>query len=303
MKNAMVLAKEELDADDRLKLIFEDDAFLPRNTVAAAKKLTTQDQVQALIVFGTNQGLAIVDFVESQRVPFISVNVNRSVVKDKQYAVMLMPALEALTQKNIEEAQKRAYQRVAIIASQQDSCLLQRKIFEQSQKFEITYSDEVPPTDIRFYEHATRIIAGKPDAVFLSVLPPQGSLIAKALREQGYRRELFGGLQMANLAERDAAQGALNSAWVVSGDDRSAAEYYKLATQKFRETPTAESVYTYDSIKLLLEAEKSGDINKYLHTVKDFVGYAGKYSADGANAFDIKVVAKEFTAEGFKYLN
>ena len=303
MKNAMQMAKADFDRDNILELLFEDDGFLPRNTITAAKKLVMQDKVQSLIVFGTNQSLAIVDFVEQQKIPFISVNVNRSVVEGRKYSVMLMPDLQILTQKNIEEALRRNYRKVAIIATQQDSCLLQRKTFEDSGKFEVTYSDEVAPSEVSFYEHTSRIIAGKPDAVFLSVLPPQGSLIARALREKGYKGELFGGQQIANLSELNASNGALEGAWVVGGDDRDATDYYRHAKKQFKEIPTTESIYTYDSINLILAAHKSGDVNHFLHTVKDFQGFGGRYSADGNNGFGLKAVAKEFSGKGFRYLN
>jgi len=47
-KNAMVMAKEDLDQTDQIKLYFEDDGFLPRNTVSAVQKLIHQDKVGLL---------------------------------------------------------------------------------------------------------------------------------------------------------------------------------------------------------------------------------------------------------------
>ncbi len=117
MKNAMVLAEERYDTDNKIELLFEDDGFLPRNTVSAAKKLIEQDKVDALAVFGTNQGLAIIDFVERAKVPFISLNVNRSVVDGRKYAVLFMPTIEALTDVNIQQIRYRGYKTIATAAS------------------------------------------------------------------------------------------------------------------------------------------------------------------------------------------
>jgi len=303
MKNAMVMAKEDFDKADRIKLYFEDDGFLPRNTVSAVQKLMHQDKVDALVVFGTNQGLAVVNVTERKKIPLLSLNVNRNVVRDRDYSVLLMPSVEALTSVNISEVKRRGYKKVATVASVQDSCLLQQQIFEDSGVAEIVSSQEFEPSERAFREIATRIIQTQPDAVFVSTLPPQGSLITKRLRQLGFKGDFFGGIQTAHLAELRASGGALENGWVVSGEDRQASQYYDQYRRRFNVEPTGLSIYAYDSIRLIIEGLKTDDLNGFLHTVRDFDGIAGIYSADGHNGFSFKVVAKQFTANGYKYLN
>lgn len=303
MKNAMVLAKKEFDKGDKLKLIFEDDGFIPKNSIVAATKLVKQDKVDLLIVFGTNQGLSVVGLTEQNKLPMISLNVNRSVVRGKKYATMAMPAVESLTELNIKESERRGYKKVAIVATQQDSCLLQRKLYEESGKFKIVAIDDFPPGDVNFRETLPKILNHKPDAVFLSVMPPQGSVFSRRLRELGFSGEIFGGLQLAFLAELRASQGALEGAWVVAGDDRNAGEYYKKYRAEYGEDASAESVYAYDSVRLVLAGIEHGDVNAYLHTVKDFPGTTRQFSADGMNGFTLAVVAKEFAQNSFKYIS
>lgn len=302
-KNAMILATEELDPQHRVALSFEDDAFLPRQTLSAAQKFIEQDHIDVLIVFGTNQGLAVVDKTESKKIPFLSININRAVVKDRHYAVLLMPPLEKLTAQNIEEAKRRGYTRVATVATIQDSCLLQKDLFEKAGVAQIVSSQEMDPAEREFREVASRIVSSRPDAVFLSTLPPQGSLLAKRLRAIGFKGEFFGGIQLAYLSELQASEGALTGAWVVSGDDRNAEAYYARYKARFGSEPTDLSMYAYDSIKLILEGTKKGDLNQYLHSVKGFEGISGSYDADGNNAFTLKTALKQFTRNGYLYLS
>jgi len=302
MKNAIQMAKNDFDTKNQFNLIIEDDGFLPKNTVLAAKKLIHRDKIQALMVFGTNQGLSVVTLSEQNKIPFLSINVNKTVAKERTHTVITLPSLEKLTELNIKESLRRGYKKISIIASQQDSCLLQRKIMEDSEKFEILYSDEIPPTETNIREFAFKAMVKKPDAIFLSVIPPQGSLLAKYLRELGYRGDIFGGQQIANLAEGDASKGGLIDAWVVAGDDRLATEFFRRYFDEFKEMPSTESIYAYDSMKLLISGVETGDLNKYLHEVNEFQGLGGTYSADGENGFTIPVVAKIFTKDGFKYI-
>ncbi len=302
MRNAMLLAKDQLDKNNILQIEFEDNAFLPKNSVVAAKKLLNEDRVQALSIFGTNQGMAVVDLAEKKQVPFLSINVHRKVVNGKKYAVLLMPTVENLTAANLHEARKRGYKRVAIITTQQDACLLQSQIVGGADDLKIVYSGEVVPNETSIREHTLKIADRAPDAVFLSLVPPQGSLVSKSLRELGYKGELFGGLQIANQAELNASQGALLNAWVVAGDDRQAGQFYASYQKRFVDRPTAESIYAYEAIKLLLAAIASGNVNEFLHSVQNFPGESGTYSADGENGFTFKVVSKKFTPQGFEYL-
>jgi ABC-type branched-subunit amino acid transport system substrate-binding protein len=132
-------------------------------------------------------------------------------------------------------------------------------------------------------------------------MPPQGSVYVKRLRESGFKGKIFGGIQMGNLAELRSSAGALEGAWFPAGDDRGAEKYYADYRKKFAESSTAEALYAYDMLHILLLGLKSGDPVNYMHTVKNFSGYSGTFSADGQNGFTFKTVPKQFTADGFTY--
>lgn len=303
MRNAMLLAKEQLDKNNRIQILFEDDGFVPKNTVSAVNKLLTSERVDAVAVFGTQQGLAVADMIERAKIPFISINVNRKVVLGRTNAVLFLPAIEDFMKSTITEVSKRGYKTVAAVASIQDSALLQLDLLVKSGAAKIVYSQELPADDQDMRMTALQVKNSAPQALFVSTLPPQGSLFTRRVREVGYKGEIFTVLQTGNRNEFLAAKGGLDGAWFVAGDDRQASAYYAAYQQRFSDTPTAESIYTYDLIKMILQGLETQDLNNYLHSVRDFTGMAGTYSSDGRNSFSFPLGVRRFTESGFEYLD
>ncbi len=296
IKNSILLANEELSEKDKFKIIVEDDGFKPANTLSIIQKFINQDKVHFIIVMGTNQGMAVKDVIAKAGIPFLSLNVNRSVVHNMTQSFLFAPALEDLTAINIKVAKEKLYKKVAIVSTIQDSCLLQKKIFEESNEFEITNSIEINPDDLLVVKDiAVKIKASNPDAVFLSTFPPQGGILARRLRELGYKGDFFGGIQQYRREEIKNSNGALLGAWFVSGTEESAGPFLATYKNKYGVDPLELStfaLYAYDSLGLLSNAVKSGDVLNYFRTVKDFQGISGKLSADGKNGFAFPVAAQ-----------
>ena len=304
VRNAVTLAAEEWDTKGRLALHFEDDAWLPKNTVAAVQKLRTHDSIRFLIVFGANQGAAAAEIAEREALPMASISVLPSVIANRRYITLFLPSVPSLMTKTIDRVKQQGYKTVAIAASVQDATLLQKKLLEESGATKIVLSEEHLHEDLDFRALSAKIAKLSPDAVFLSLLPPQASTLARQLRTLGYRGAFFGGIQMANRDEIANAEGALRGTWVVAGDDRNAASFYERYEKRFKGKCTAEAIYGYDIIKMLLEAlERGVEPNEYFHTVKSFTGGVGTYGADGKGSYTFGVIAKEMTTDGFRVLD
>ncbi len=301
IRDSLFLAKEKFDTYDQIKIIVENDEWLPKNTLSAVNKLITQDKVDGILVFGTNQGLAVVGTVEKAGLPFFSVNVNRAVVKGRSNSFLMMPSIEALTEQNIREARARGYKNIATVSTIQDSCLLQQKIFNESNVAPISTSLEILPTDQDLRDTANQIRKTKSDAVFLSTLLPQGAILARRLREVGFKGDFFAGIQEASFTEVGVSRGALVNAWLVIGDDTFSTDYYQSYEKKYSEKIAEKSflgVYGYDTFRLILAGIESKNLTHYLHTLKGFAGASGHISADSANGFNFPVKIKRFTESG-----
>jgi branched-chain amino acid transport system substrate-binding protein len=308
IQRAIQLASLKLDSGSskRIELIFEDDAFKATNTVTAVQKLIHVDKVNAIIVFGTTMGNAVVDIIEKAKIPFLSLNVNRIVVKDKKYSFLMMPSIESMMTPLINEVKSRKYASIYQVASIQESCLLQAEIFKGISGLNIIDSSEVLPAEVSFTDLASRIKSKSPEAVFLSTLIPQGALIAKKLREMGYKGDLFAGPQESSLSELALSNNALLNAYLVSGDDRLGDSLFINYKNQYGVDPREESdwaIYAYNSFHLLLEGIKSGDVVKFLSELRDFESTLGPISADGERGFTFPVGIKKFTKNGFEYVN
>jgi branched-chain amino acid transport system substrate-binding protein len=302
IKNALVLAQQQFDPEHKIQFIFEDDAFQPKNTVTNVQKFISQDKVDGLVVFGASNSLSVAALAEERRVPLLGMTVLETFEAGKNYLVRFFSSTEELSNRTIEEFKKRGYKTAVVVASVQDATLRMRDQFVASKVATILHSQEYLPGELDFKATVSRISSLRPDAVYLVMLPPQGSTMAKQLRAGGYTGQIICSLQAASPGEVKNADGALVGAWTVTGDDRSAQEFYAGYNNAFPESrPMSETVYSYDLGKMIIEGVKSGDLNTYIHTVKDFHGGFGTYSANGKNSFTFKVTVKEITKDGYRY--
>lgn len=294
LRDAFLLADEKFDYDNRVQFLFEDDQFLPRLTVAAAQKLITQEKVAALAVFGANTCSSVVDITERHAVPLAGLTVFEAFELDKKYAVRFFVDTASLTRRMISEIQKRGVKRLALISTIQDAMLRLRDQMASAEVAEVVASEEFLPGDLDFRAVVAKIRALAPDAVYLTTLPPQSSNVAKQLRQGGYRGQIFASIATGVPSEIRDAEGALEGAIIVTGDDRAAGGFYKEFSEKFSSDAFSETAFAYDLGKLLIEAvyKSRDDINFYLHNLSRFRGVLGTYGSDRKNSFDFKAVAK-----------
>jgi len=113
-------------------------------------------------------------------------------------------------------------------------------------------------------------------------------------------------MQESSFSEFALSNGALSGAYVVSGDSRVASDFVEKYQREYGIDVTNESdlaVYGYGAIELILEGLKSGNTQEFLSSLKDFKSSLGPISADGYQGFTFPVVLKEFTKDGFRYLD
>jgi branched-chain amino acid transport system substrate-binding protein len=300
IKNAMLMARERFDTKQELELIFEDDVFQTKNALSAAQKLMTADKINVLVSFGAHQGLALAPRVGAAQLPMVAMTVLETVANDRPWLVTFLPSTEAMIARTAEEVARHGYPTMATVATQQDACLLQVKHLVDAAVTKIVRSDEIAPGDFDMRTVVTKIRAANPSAVFVSMTPPQGSILARQLRDAGYHGDIVTAIQTANLSELTAAKGALQGAWAVSGDVRAAEMFGKEYVDTFHEEPTSEAQYGYDLIPTLLAAAQSGDIKKFLRTPREFDGISGHYSLDADGVTHFPVMVKQFAADRFE---
>lgn len=293
VRNSILLAAEQFDPDHDVSFLFEDDQLTPKITVTAVTKLIEIDLVQGLIVFGSPTSLAVNGIAESRRVPMLAFSIVDRVVTDKHFVVKHWVSLATENDMVVREVKNHGYRQVAVIATTNDAMLALRDHFVASKAAEVVLNADFPKEENDFRTVISQIRNLNPDAVYFLLWAPQPGLFAKKLREAGYKGSIFGVHNLEDPNEISAAQGALNGAWFVTGDDSHGEMFLEKYRAKFGKTPTAGGLNAFDSAKLMIEGLRSGKLNEYLHTVKNFKGAYGVYGASGNNDFTIGAITKK----------
>lgn len=289
LQHAAQMADEKFDPEFKVDLIFEDNMFVPRNSVSAAQKLINNDHVHGLLVFGSSTAFAVANIAETNHVPMVADGVLEKISEGRKYVVRMFPSSAAQHKVVLHEIKQRGYKTIAIVSTTQDGLLRLRDEMVAALGKDVVYDEEFVPDNTDFGGPLARVQHLNPDAVYLLLLPPQASTFAKQLRALGYKGAFFGGPQVGNMGEIAAAQGAFDGMWFVNTAGGSAGDFFAEFEKRFGHRPIFETIPAYDSIKLLIEALRQPDPALYMRSVKNFQGLAGTFSATTRNDFDIPV--------------
>ncbi len=207
------------------------------------------------------------------------------------------------------EMLRRNYRVIARISSQHAFPEAVNKAFDQRIGKEIkivldqSYSDNV--RDFRPFITRLRAVAGV-DAVLLVLMPGQLGVFARQLREQGVTAPMFGYEFFEDPREVETARGALLNQWYVNSKS-ARPEFLQAYEKRFPGGPTMAAANGYDMVKIMAlaaQGKRSADeVNKLLHTLRDFEGALGRYSATGQNTYTLPAAIKIVTADGFAELS
>jgi branched-chain amino acid transport system substrate-binding protein len=310
MKNGMLLAYNKLpqSTKDKLELVFEDDRMQAASAITAFNKLVNIDQIDLLINASSGTGNALAPLADKKKLPFISISTDPRVVLNRKYVVAFWVSADAEAELAVAEAVKRGYKTIARISTMQDGFLALRDLFDQvnAGKISIPLDEEYPDKIKDFRTFITKIRnADSIDAVMVNMMPGQCGVFVKQLREMGVSAPVFGFETFEESNEVKASENTLVGAWYVNADDPKQSfieEYEKnYPDASFWIAPNA-----HDAILLMGAAVgKSTNpeaINEFLHTVKDFQGVLGTFSASEDNRFTLPAAVKVVTKDGFQKL-
>jgi ABC-type branched-subunit amino acid transport system substrate-binding protein len=122
---------------------------------------------------------------------------------------------------------------------------------------------------------------------------PQGSAMAKALREVGCSAPIFGVHNVEDPSEVAAAQGTYDGIWYATGDDRAGRFYFDAYRKKYHSYPAMGGANAFDYAKMIIEAaQQSKPLLAHLKGLKDFEGAFGKYGAAPGNTFELRATLR-----------
>ena len=311
LRNGILLAHGSLPPAlrDKVKLFFEDDQLLSSRSVSAFNKLVDINRIHAALVLGSGVGNALAPLAERQKIVLIAIGASdRNVVADRNFAFIhwITPETEAKTL--LTEMRKRNYQRIALLYQEQEGAIavyraVARAFDEAGMKSRLAMEEQVNYSD-DFKTFIARARARNVDAVVVALFPGMVSSFARQAYSSSWKPALVGLEMFEDANEVKASDGALIGQWYVNADD-AAPEFVSNYKAAYGDHPGWAAANAYDSLKLISAGfERYGAdstrIAEFLHSLKDYSGAAGQYSASGDNRFILPATIKIVTETGFE---
>ncbi|RIL09356.1 MAG: hypothetical protein DCC75_06700 [Proteobacteria bacterium] len=281
----------------RIETVTEDVGPSTPQGIGAVRKLIEIDRVGALILTISPVTNAVAPLIDARKIPSLAI-VGDDCAKGREYMIKLwMPAgNEARAVRDYLEQKK--IKRVAAVTTEQDSMLartesLKRLLPDGAMVFEQRIMDvsELPVM-------AARIANLSPQAVAMNFMPGQSAILAKRLRELGYKGQLIGTAILLEPSEMEGASGALDG--TVFPDSPLTDEFVRMHRREFGSHPGAGTANGYDAMKLFNQALRQfegaaapEELNQALR-VKNFSGALGTYSfsREALNSYDLPAVMR-----------
>lgn len=297
------LALEEINKANqgkmRFDLIIEDSGGKKENAVNAVNKLINQDQVVAVIgPTLSGEMFAAAPKANDAGVPIFGISTTAEGINDIGEYVFRNSLPESIA---IPAAMKKAVgkygiKKVAFIYSNNNDFTVSgfKTMKQAAEEMGLTNLTEetFADGDVDFSAQLTKIAGLKPDALLISALYKEGSLIVKKARELGIDVPIVGGNGFNNPQVMEIA-GKASEGLVVATPfsperkDEKVVNFVKNFKEKYGTMPDQFAAQAYDGLYIiaqsLLKTGKAEDreaLREELSKLKDFEGVSGKLSFD-----------------------
>ncbi|UFJ39436.1 ABC transporter substrate-binding protein [Brevibacillus humidisoli] len=321
-RDAIQMAVEKINADGgingkKLDLIVYDNESNETNSLVAAKKLVSQDEVLAVIGAGTTPTtMPLIPYMTKEEVPLVSVGSGDEIVHpvEERKWIFKTPSNNADISTSIVQFLKaQGKTKVAFISVNNAYGDSGKQTFEQIAKesgIEIIGAEKFGATDKDMKPQLTRIKSLNPDAVIVWAIPPAASIVNRNFWELKMDSMLIyssgaGANAFIELAG-EAAEGtyiATSKVWVADqlpADDPQKeilVDYVKAYEEKYKAKPSPIDGMAYDAVLVLTEAIKQaavkGEVTRAtirdgLENVNHLVGLTGIFDTAADNHQGLK---------------
>ncbi|TSC57064.1 MAG: branched-chain amino acid ABC transporter, amino acid-binding protein [Parcubacteria group bacterium Greene0416_79] len=299
-KNGALLAYRGLETSlqGRFSLVFEDDHFDPKTAVTGFYKLVEKEKVHAVICFTSAPCSALAPLADERKIPLVAI-ASAPVQKDRGFVMRLEISTRKEAEKLLEFLTRKNYSNIASVVALQDGIQSGYEVLKANNDFsrkEVS-SESIVPDQKDYRTVITKMLAKKPDAIFVGLLPGTAGVFGKQARELGYKGDFLG----FNFVEGDetlqAAGGSLDGIIYTQAAEPSGwfSEAYK---STYGQTPGPGSAHSYDAITLLAQAVNQNavsgtDIVNFLENVRNYSGALGVFDSIGnTHEFSVPLMLK-----------
>jgi ABC-type branched-subunit amino acid transport system substrate-binding protein len=290
VRNAMIMAKDDLGEDANIEIIFEDDAYDPKLAVTAYKKLRDIDDIDAVVVLGAPSIQAVSSLTNADAIPLLALG--GTLVYEKDTVFQLMPSSNLLFPV-LGEIYGKKYKNIAIAHSNATLFADNTKAFISGLPDDVRYEEFVLTPDSDYRTEVQKIVRMNPDAT--TVFLPQGDALAflQVLRVQDREGKIkivcdFGTEiapdEYANAIGSDRLDGCVSTNVAQTSTDGFLKEY----SERFNSAPQITADFSYDAVMIVNELAKSTPKSDWVNTLAaddfEFDGYASgrmQFNDDG----------------------
>lgn len=287
----------------KIKLVILDNKSDETESVLAVKKLIDTEKVVAIIgSSASGTSLAMIDTVQKEGVPLISLATNSKIVEpvtDRKW-VFKMAQSDAIVAKNmIKYAQSKGAQKLALLTMNNaygdgGKNALIKAAAENGMS--IVYEDKFEATDKEMSAQLVKIKNSDAQALLVWAIPPSASIVTRNYSELGLKIPMIHSHGIANQNFLDLAGAAANGIELPVGkivvadqlpdtdpQKQVLMSYTKDFTAKFNTPPSTFGGHAWDAFYMLVNAIKEGGtdrakIRDSLENTKNFVGISAVFN-------------------------
>ena len=295
-KRGIELALEELqnENDIDVEVIFEDSKFDPKLGIGAYEKLKTNDNVKAILEFGSPVGMALSPLANKDKILLLGLVAAPPYSTPNDYTFRIVGSATAEANGIVDVlVNKFGKQKVAVLFMNNDYGKGTADAFKIAfkNKGEIIFDEGFNPQETDFRSQLTKIKATNLEALFLASLGREAGVIIKQAKELKLNN-LFICAQACDNPDLIAiASDSADGLVITAPTDDANAKFKSLYQNKYKENPNYVSMRMYDATKILasvFNACKKDDFDKEcllkeMNNVKDFPGssYSVNFDENG----------------------
>lgn len=286
-----------------IKMTIVDNKSDETESVLAVKKLIDQEKVVAIIgSSASGTSLAMVDTVQKEGVPLISLAANSKIVEpasERKWVFKMAQSDPLVASKMINYAKSIGAQKIAVLYMNNAFGDGGKKALGKvaaDNGLKVVFEDKFEATDKEMSAQLTKIKGSDAQAVLVWAIPPSASIVTRNYREIGLNLPLIHSHGIANQAFLDLAGDKANGivlpvGKIVVADQLPDTDpqkqvlvgYAKEFTEKYKSPPNTFGGHAWDAFNMVVNAIKEGGTDRVkvrdaLEKTTKFTGVSGVFN-------------------------
>ena len=293
-KRGIILAVEDINSKGgingkKIEVIFEDSKTDPKEAVTIFNKFLAFSIPPVILSELSSVGMALKPLIEENKIVMFIIAAHPDLTKEGGYVFRMLPTASNQTERLARLASEELkLKNIAILYINDDLGDALRKSFINSfknLKGRIRAVEAFDKEGVDFRPQITKIIAKKPQAIFVAGYGKALGIVIKQIREMGYEGLLLGTPEIPfpevlSIAGK-AAEEAIIIDVLIDENNPKVKKFIEKFKRRFKKEPTLAAYLAYDMLQMVAVAIKkkgytSEGIREGLLSIRRFPGLTGR---------------------------